>query len=175
MQKSRISPKSKSNFRIYLILFIALLTNSNGIFAQSLIDKLGGVTTEFTFTSLSTKLPVSSQSIIKRGHYDSKSYTGSEEASAYGYGLQTYHLEIISSDEVVEKYKDKKGRRKYYEMTLLDENNNTIMIVNFYNDDVRIYKHEKDIISYSFNLYDVPLILFDKTKKIDIVKIRTYK
>lgn len=142
------------------------------------MENLGGVNTNFEFSSDSVELTIIDQALIQRGFYDfkfdeDKSVTYSyANAYGYGYGLQTFHLEFITTSEIkqVIAYETKPIQAKY-NIKLYDDKN--ILMVNF----EVLYRESKTtsqtsgMSSYSINLNRIPVILFNKTKRIDITII----
>jgi hypothetical protein len=143
--------------------------------AQSLIEKLGGIRTDFEIRSISTDVPVLSQAIVKRGMHRSRYHNGLDEAYGYAYGVQTYYLEFSTNSKLHERYVSKKGRWTYYEVKLYDNSGKLIMEKKIDNHMVAISSNGDDLRTYSLNLKEIPLILLDQTKKITIEKVRTYK
>lgn len=161
------------NYHYFIFIFFLVAINSN-LYAQSFIEKIGGVKTDFVFSTDSVDLQIVEQAIIIRGFSDfnTSKNTQNSYGYAFGYGLQSYHLEFISTSEVktIEKFK-KKATNAYYDIKLYDENN--MLIQNF----IVLYRHSKEInktveiSSYSINLNQIPIIIFNRVKRIDIVLI----
>lgn len=146
------------------------------------MENLGGVNTNFEFSSDSVELTIIDQAIIQRGFYafnfDKDKSVSNSNANAYGYGygygygLQTFHLEFITTSEIkqVIAYETKPVEAKY-SIKLYDDKN--ILLVNFevlYRDS-KATPQTSGISSYSINLNRIPIILFNKTKRIDITII----
>lgn len=163
----------KTLAKFFIIIFVLVSTYTN-ISAQSIIEKLGGVKTDFVFTTNSVELKIVDQAIIQRGFYDYKTKISSSSSygHAYGYGLQAYYLEFITSSDLktFEKYK-RKANKAVYDIKLYDKNDT--LLLNF----SVLYRNSKatakisGLRSYSINLIQVPLIIFDHVKKIDVTLI----
>ncbi len=161
------------NPKFLLISFMLTSTYSN-MYAQSLIKELGGVKTDFVFTTNSTKLEVVDQAIIQRGFFDFNSRTNSSNSTgyAYGYGLQAYHLEFVTISDLItfEKYK-KKATKATYNINLYNENDTLLLNFGVLYSKSKATIKTAGLTSYSINLIQVPIIIFDRVKRIDITLI----
>lgn len=156
----------------YLSFFIFSVA-ANNLYAQSLMEEFGAVTTEFNIISDSIEISVLAQAIVKRGEYYSNSGAFSDGAYGYGYGLQSYHLEFLSTSKIIEVNEIvKRHKRDYYEIKLVDDNNNFLLIDKLRERDVQVSTNGKDLTTYSINLNKIPLILLDKTKTVHIAHIQ---
>ena len=157
----------------FFVIIILGLTCSN-LFAQSLIEKLGGLKTDFVFTTDSIELQIVDQAIIQRGFSDFNVRTNSSNSygHAYGYGLQTFHLEFITTSDLktFERFK-KKPDKAIYDIKLYDENDTLLLNFGVLFSKSKASIKTSGMTSYSLNLIQVPLILFDRVKKIDITLI----
>lgn len=167
--------KNLFNLSTSVCILITMMVTVETANAQSLIEKLGGVRTEFVIRSISTDVPVLSQAIVKRGMHRSNYSTGLEQAYGYAYGLQTYYLEFSTNSKIHERYVNKKGRRTYYEIKLFDNLGKLILVKNIGNHMVKVSSNGDDLRTYSVNLKEIPMVLLDQTKKIEIERVRTYR
>ncbi len=159
---------------LFFFLIIILGSICPNIYAQSLIEKLGGVKTDFVFATDSIELHIVDQAIIQRGFSDFNVRTNSSNSygHAYGYGLQTFHLEFITTSDLktYEKFKNKPDKA-IYDIKLYDENDTLLLNFGVLFGKSKATTKISGMISYSINLIQVPLILFDRVKKIDITLI----
>jgi hypothetical protein len=158
-----------------IILIVVITVSSFKSYSQNISEQLGAVKTNFSFSSDNNTLNVKSQIIVKRGMYN-KDYDSRTKA-AYGYGLQSLHLEFISHDKLKKIYQ--KGR--WGELPTINFN---LKFINKNNEVIFEKKVEENTISentynnlfiYSVNLYSIPVILLDDTERIDIIKITNDK
>lgn len=162
---------------IAIVLFL-LVASSSYLYSQSFIEKIGGVSTNFLFSSDSIDLQIIDQAIIQRGYSnfsvdEDKSVSNSyANAYGYGYGLQTFHLEFITTSEIkqIVAYETKPIQAKY-NIKLYDDKNTMILEFEVLYRESKATSKLSGMTSYSINLYRIPMILFDKTKKIDITII----
>jgi hypothetical protein len=156
---------SKSHLLIVMLFAFIGVSQSN---AQSLTEKLGGTRTDFIITSDTAVFEVFDQILIKRG----KSKVGTVYDGGYGYGYQTYHLEFISRDKI-KKIRKRGEKNDFHVMELIDQNGGVIAkIYPRLEDVIMVSNREKPFLyTYMINLEEVPLILLEKTKRINIVYI----
>ena len=158
----------------YFSVLILLSLFSTNIFSQSLTEKLGGITTNFVFYSDSTELKVIDQAIIKRGvsNFKVKQNAQYSYGHGYGYGLQTFHLEFTATSDIkqINEYKDK-PTKAVYQIYMYDESDNLLVnfAVQYYTS--KVAKQTSEIKSYSINLGQIPIIILNRTTKIDIALI----
>jgi hypothetical protein len=157
-----------------LILLIAILSvvfNSN---AQNLKESLGGIKTNFQFFSDTTNLKAIDQIIIQRA--EKKSSSDSNFGTGWGYGYQSFHIEFITRKHLtVTKFAYKAGRNNNdkLELTFYDCNN---IVLASYSADFSIVDLFNNSLSndsqifYSIDLIDIPIVLLDKTVKINLTK-----
>ena len=161
------------NIRFLFVLLILSLTCSN-INAQSIIEKLDGVKTDFVFTTDSIEIQIIDQAIIQRGFFDYNVRTNSSSSygHAYGFGLQAYHLEFITTSDLktFEKFK-KKAVKAIYDIKLYDENDTLLLNFKVAYSKSKASNKTSGITSYSINLLQIPIIIFDKVKTIDVTLI----
>ena len=156
------------------IFFLFLIFNS--LFAQTLSEKLGGVTTDFTIISNNDTLDIDRQFIIKRAEYhaehDHRFDTDGGYGYGYGYGYQSFHLEFISKDKVakVKLYKPKNNGQSYCTFHCYDKDGNQILEMFVPPTRLKEIKNAKTTTSYiySFNLIGIPIVILDKTTTIYI-------
>ena len=154
------------------ILFIPILIISVGfVNAQDLSEKLGGVKTNFRFTSDTIDLNVSDQFIIK----NAGAYNRTEEiySGGYGYaaGYDSYHLEFITNKNLSYEY-FKRYTSFHFIISFYNSDNILLTKKQFYQE-VSRYRNP-DIkgspIFYSIDLYNIPVSLLDKTSRINIIR-----
>lgn len=170
--------KSCFNKRLqaFTVLIVILTAISPGLRAQSLIEGLGGVKTNFRFTMDSGEMPIIEQAILKRGVSDYNYNDTGDSGYGYGYGLQTFHLEFITKSAMNEKYRSKnRMKRKFYEIKLLDETNTLLLIIKMKLREVVKVSNGDDLFTYSINLKKIPMVLLDRAKIININIIKKGK
>jgi hypothetical protein len=176
--KQKIVKSSKWIAHFIAIVFFLFAATTSHLYSQSLIEKIGGVSTSFEFSSDSVDLPIIDQAIIQRGYFDfsfdrDKSVINSyASAYGYGYGLQTFHLEFITTSDIkqIVAYDTKPVQAKY-NIKLYDDKNTMILEFEVLYQESKATPKLSGMTSYSINLYRIPMILFNKTKKIDITII----
>ena len=160
-------------------------------FAQSLTDLAGAIKTEFEITSLDKSLGVTDQCIIRRAEQvsgsDSYSYGDGVGYGMYGLGYESYHLEFMASEPVQstkislpgESFK-KYPKYDFYELVFRGPDNEDIFRTFIKLQNLNIHHDRFGVIDgyfYSLDLKDIPLVIFNKTSRIDISRpevIRTY-
>lgn len=164
--------KSKVALLILVQLFVA-----NVLIAQSLKESLGGVKTSFHIFSDAIDLEASNQIIIIKAEKKHDQYADSFSGYGWGYGYQSFHLEFITNkDLTVKTYKRERGfsRENKLDLTFYDAENNVIASTTVpfdYVDLLRDTQKEGGPYFYSIDLIDIPVVLLDKTSKIDMVKL----
>ena len=161
--------RTSSYFIAFMIIVNLISFNSN---SQSLTEKLGGVKTDFVFISDSIEMDIIDQIILKRGVKDSNTSYGSYSDGAYGYGygygFETFHLEFITTSKIKEiKFYERK-KWTHYKIDLMAENDSLLYSFKKYPSDVVKVLNGDSLQTYSINLYKVPMIFLDRTKKIRI-------
>ncbi len=164
---NRLRVSNKWNpFFLLVILFSFVASPA---FSQSLIEKLGGVKTEFVFVSDSKELPIFSQAIIQRGVYDMHHSSLSDKAYGWGYGMQAYRLEFLTKAKLAELPIIKRRlKRKYYSLSLVDGNNTTLLTHKIYVADMIVSTNDAGLTTYSINMNKIPMVVLDKTHTIHI-------
>lgn len=152
------------------MLFVMMVAGS--ISAQSLTDKIGGVSTDFNIYYGEYKLDIQQQVIIKRGlsSYAVNEILPYEAASAYGYGLETFRFEFLSSDFI--NFKSKSGNYYNIQLDLMDADGSILLSLNIDANNIWSFTSQKNFNAYSINLQNIPLVVFNETKhiKINIMK-----
>lgn len=155
-------------YKVILLLIIQLFV-INILSAQSLSESLGGTKTNFRIYSGPTELITSEQIIILRAEKN----TFSDLYAGWGYGYRSFHLEFISNKNIVEMQSDVKSERYKMKLTLYDADNKlltTITLPSYYLNEYSNSSSEDALFIYSLDLIDIPVVILDNTKKIDIVK-----
>ncbi len=160
--------------KLTIILFTLLSVSLN---AQTISQKLGGISTNFTIKSKSVLLNNEKQILIKRGVSSyGIDYEPSQNFSygyAYGYGYQSYHIEFVSENRIQEKKITNKSKVTYYQLILGDITGNNLQNTYVSDSDVKLWigaKEGKMVYTYSINLVNIPIILLDDISEINIVK-----
>lgn len=169
------NPKIKNKYQVVILLF-AFLLSSTGVNSQSLVKNFGGVKTNFKINLNSEDISVIDQVIVQRGTREYNSYSFSEGAYGYGYGLQSLYLEFITDTKIEMKdVPDRKVWRTRYEIKLVDEQNSTLLILKVKFNKLRILSNGDDLFTYSLNLREFPLVLLDRTRKLSIKRVDILK
>ena len=153
-----------------ILLIIIQLFVINILTAQSLSESLGGTKTNFRIYSGPTELITSDQIIILRAEKD----TYSDLYAGWGYGYRSFHLEFISNKNIVELQSDVKSERYKMKLTFYDSDNKILTMVTLPSHYLNEYSNsssEDALFIYSLDLIDIPVVILDKTKKIDIIKL----
>lgn len=156
----------KATFLIILQIFIFQI-----ICAQSISESLGGIKTKFEVFSDTIDLKVSDQIVVLAA--ERRSYISAGDQAGWGYGYQSIHFEFITKKRLVEIPTVGKNKNKY-KLTFSDQDNVILqtIIIPEYSVDMRINPNiGNNRIFYSLDLIDTPVLILDKTKKIDIVKL----
>jgi hypothetical protein len=102
-----------------------------------------------------------------------RTYISATEAG-WGYGYQSVHFEFITQKELVEILGENKEKNKY-RFTFSDHENIIIFAINIPEYSVNKYRNP-DItnspVFYSIDFIDVPVLVLDKTKRINIYKFK---
>lgn len=153
-----------------VILFIAInLFAINLLMAQSLSESLGSTKTNFQIVSDSTDLMVSDQIIILRA--EKKTY--SDIYAGWGYGYREFHLEFTAKKSIVERNATSRSDKHQIKLTFYDSKGNLLTNITLPAEFLNQYTNsatENTLFFYSLDLIDVPIVVLDKTKKLDIVK-----
>ena len=156
-----------------MFLFIMFQLSLFNISAQNLEDSLGAVKTNFQLFSDTTNLNPTNQIIIQRA--ERKSY-GDSFGVGWGYGSQSLHIEFVSGKNLAEKkFKYRAGRdnEDKLELTFYDSGNVVLatcqmdfsLVDLLYNS-----SSDKSLFFYSIDLIDIPIVLLNKTVKINLIK-----
>ncbi len=162
-------------FNRYLLVIIPFVVfNCFGLNGQSLLEKMGGIETDFIITSGSEVLKVDKQLLIRRAVSDYQIETLYD--AGFGYGYMSFHLEFIAPQEVLKRNSFQKERKEYYLLGFFDKEGNLLVRKRLDSSDVKLISNAKQpaIFAYSINLKGVPLVLFDKVQKIDLVRHVNY-
>lgn len=157
-----------------VFLFIMFQLSLFNISAQNLEDVLGGVKTNFQLFSDTTNLNPTNQIIIQRA--ERKSYGDYSFGTGWGYGYQSYHIEFVAGKNLAEKkFKFRAGRdnKDKLELTFYDSDNVVLAtrLLDFSLVDL-LYNSSsvKSLFFYSIDLIDIPVVLLNKTVKINLIK-----
>lgn len=170
--------------KVVLFLLAAILWTADTLQAQSVTDRLGGVTTGFTFFCDSLDLGVEDQIIIvsfKRGSF--LYYGPGEIAETYRqeFTYQTYSLEFSLRNEICidrqmvsKKAYESTKQRHFYEVMLFDKQGAmtgkyTIPVSNITSTTNNLTSPGDIRYFYSLDLTEIPMVLINRTS---IIKIR---
>lgn len=140
--------------------------------AQSVSESLGGIKTNFEISTINTDLEVTEQIIVLQA--ERLTYISTVDQAGWGYGYQSFHLEFITQKAIKEVQGDKNNRYKY-RLTFIDHENVILFATDLSHNSVKKYNNP-DIANsrffYSIDLIGIPVLLFDKTKRIDIYRFK---
>lgn len=157
-----------------VLLIVIQLFVVNALEAQNLKESLGGIKTNFKIVSDTVDLRVSDQIIILRA--EKKSSENSSFGTGWGYGYQSFHLEFIAKKEIkVETFKFKPGRdnESKLELTFYNSENSILASLSVPFDQVDALSNPTTsdrLFFYSIDLINIPVVLLEKTYKINMIK-----
>ncbi len=157
----------------YTFITLAFLfLSTSWLTAQSILEQAGGVITNFILSSDSIVLPIEKQVLIRRAvseHYFDRNLDGG--MGGFGYGYQSLHLEFISTRPLV-LHKRLGEKKELYLFKFFDDNQQLIAQIEFQPEQIKLHKYPaaSPKYVYSINLKDIPIILLDQTKEINMAK-----
>ncbi len=158
----------KKRIPLYFFLFIL---NIATLQAQGIIEHFNGFKSDFIITSKDSDLSPLDQVLVKRASL--KLETAAE--AAFGLGYEAIHLEFIASKKLgtARRQADHRWIDKFYAFKLFGENNTMLAEIRLGRESVREYPLEEieGYYAYSVELRYIPLVLLEKTKRIDITFI----
>ena len=147
--------------------------------AQKLSESLGAIGTNFLIISDTIDLKPESQFIIKNAEIFYDYGTRNTDNYSYGGGYESFHFEFSTKKTLSIEYV--KNPVCGYELSFYD-NDNIIATLCFSSNTYPFRNPNKvsiegnsEIRFYSFDLIDLPLSVLDKTKKINIKRIKSIK
>lgn len=164
----------RKNITILCIISLNLFM-SGFLQAQDLSEKLGGVKTDFIFTSHGKELEVTRQVISKRAErfYD---WGGHKDgAYGYGYGYESFHLEFTVKNgeiDLPESGSLFKNEKPLF-LDFYDEDDNLLGSKRISPREIRFVSNnstDPKLIHYTIDLITIPLPLLDSTKRIDLFR-----
>ncbi len=158
-----------------ILLITAYIFSVNILGGQNLSESLGGIKTNFQIYSDTADLKVSDQIIVLRAEkrYSSDSNFG----TGWGFGYQSFHLEFITKKDIkIESFKYRSGRdnETRFELVFYDSQNNVLATSSspyHYVDLLNNSSITDSPFFYSIDLIDIPIVLLDKTVKINMIKM----
>lgn len=159
----------KNIITIFATFILALNVN-----AQSLFQQLGGAETRFTIVSDTVNLDIKSQGIINRDVTERDDLRVNLSKLESGFTYSVNHLEFITSSNLIYSYElSQSAAKEYYKLSLYDDKDNMLYSYNLGAKWVKVISSDNGLTTYSFELYKIPPILLNQTKKFSIKKIRT--
>jgi hypothetical protein len=159
---------------VKVLLIVTQLFVVNVLVAQNLSESLGGTKTNFQIVSDTVDLQVSNQIIILRA--EGKHYANFIDSFGYGYGYQSFHLEFIAKKNIkAEAFKFVRGQdnKDKLELIFYDSENNVLALKSVPIESVDILSNSTTsdgLFFYSLDLIEIPIILLEKTCKINMIK-----
>lgn len=142
------------------------------ICAQSISESLGGIKTDYKIFSDTIDLKVVDQLVVLAA--ERRSYISAGDQAGWGYGYRSIHLEFITKKELFELTTENKNRNKY-RLTFSDQDNVILLTINIPEYSVNKYINPfipNNRIFYSIDLIDIPLLVLDNAKGINIIKLK---
>lgn len=158
-----------------LILSISLLLPCLILQSQTIIEQLGAVKLNCKITSQdSVVLNNAAQFLINRAVKNQfKNTQPNGSGYAYAFGYNEIHLEFMTDSEI--RTKEGIGRvLKKYVLRFFNENNQTIAYFDLGKEKIKKVSNgqKNKRISYSINLQDIPMVIFNEVDKIDITYLK---
>ncbi|MEM1124123.1 MAG: hypothetical protein AAGJ18_27045 [Bacteroidota bacterium] len=141
--------------------------------AQSLVEKMGGISTDFAITSDSVTFRIAAQCLIRRAISYHRETELLIDDYGYGFGYQAIHLEFISAQRISER-KGKGRKRVFYWLEFFDHQNQLVSALEIPFNHLRQIKNEVRPVSYTYsiNLERIPFVLLANTTRINLTKYR---
>lgn len=156
--------------KILLVIILQLFVFQI-ISAQSISESLGGIKTNFKLFSVKIDLEVTEQILVSAA--ERRTYISPMDAG-WGYGYQSVHFEFITQKELKEILGEDKDKNKY-RLTFIDHENVILFAINLPEYSVKKYLNT-DIVNsqvfYSIDFIDIPVLVLDKTKTINIYRFK---
>ena len=155
----------KIKFHHLVVLLFFLTSMPFQLASQTILEKLGAVKTDFIITSDTVVFEVFDQVIIQRGN----AIHGALNEGGYGYGNQNYFLEFITREKI-QKLKTYGPKNDFYRIELIDKNGNVLGRIYPYLHHVKVISNRVSPLLHThvINLSEVPMVLLDKTTRINI-------
>jgi hypothetical protein len=158
----------------YLFLFSSILFIHFVVFCQSYSQQLGGLPTDFSFSSGSKNLDIRSQFLIKSAGYVVDHNLNSEGSYELGGGYESLHLEFMTNTSLEQ---DLIRRTNYtHRLEFFDVNDNLLTRVYFIQSRAAVHTNVNNYGSptfYSFDLVTIPVTILDFTHRINVIEIKS--
>jgi hypothetical protein len=156
----------------YALMFFGLLLSFN-LFSQNLSEKLGAIPTDFVFTTDNEPMVVYQQHIIERASL----LVAKKDETPIAAGYKSYWLEIETDTKLNFSARfNRDGRKGKYNVACYDVNGELLGMFPLSNNDLRVVLKEQftfeiktDNRFVSINIRTIPLVVLDKTKRIDLI------
>ncbi len=163
----------KITYVFQIIFFMGILLTSSNLSAQSLLDKIGGIPTQFVITTNSIPIEVENQVLFQKDMTNHKyvyNLRGNIDEVFHGNKKSVFYLEFIASDKISNGM-DKPNKKKNIAVRVYDQDNNELNLTSSI--DYRpLYKiatmNVSDNYVYTIDFEDAPLLLLSKVNRIDI-------
>lgn len=156
----------KATFILVLHFFIYQVNS------QSISEKFGGTRTNFEVFSDTIDLKVTDQIVVLAA--ERKSYISADGYAGWGYGYQSIHFEFITQTYLLE-FPTSGKKKNTYKLTFSDQDN--VVLHTIFIPEYSVVKCSNPNISnsrifYSIDLINTPILILDKTKRIEIEKLK---
>lgn len=158
----------------YLFLISSLIFIHFVVSSQSYSEQLGGLTTDFSFSSGSKKLDIRSQFLIKSAGYHVDYLQHSNGSYELGGGYESLHLEFMTNTPLEH---DLIRRTNYtHRLEFYDVNDILLTRVYFIESRAAVHTNLNNYESptfYSFDLVTIPVAILDFTHRINVIEIKS--
>lgn len=139
--------------------------------SQTLMEEIGGVRTNFTIVSDTLWLDTDEQFLIKRATKEINLEEFDDGTLQRSEAYESYHLEFILPGKIQTIRKIGKSR-EYYFLEFFTDGDQLILSVELQPKEIKSTTNWKDteLVAYSINLQQVPLVILDRTLKLNFVK-----
>lgn len=152
------------------ITILCLLFGLMYLHGQTLIEEIGGVRTNFTIVSDTLLLDTDEQFLIKRAVHEINIEQFDDGTMHKSDGYEAFHLEFIVPQKVITKRKVGRNR-EYFVLSFLTDGDQLLTEVELKDSDIKITDNWEGTTfsAYSINLQQIPLVILDRTLKVNLV------
>jgi hypothetical protein len=158
----------------FVFLFSSIFFIHFVVLCQSYSQQLGGLPTDFLFSSGSKKLDIRSQFLIKSAGYHLDYNLNSEVSYELGGGYESLHLEFMTNTQLEQ---DLIRRTNYtHRLEFYDVNDILLTRVYFIGSRAAVHANLNNHTSptfYSFDLVTIPVSILDFTHRINVIEIKS--
>ena len=155
-------------------LFLILFSTSSLVKAQTITPALDGYRPAFRISTDSMEMTVVDQVLIKRAVKDY--FFDRILDAAYGMGYEAWHWEFVTRQPILKR--NLKGKKEsFVRLELYNRKEECIGRFDLPLDRLQSTQSlsGQKIMTYSINLIDIPLILLDRTRRVDVQHIEQFR